>query len=77
MFLLKPKQKSDEILPPPPPFEEEELDKLLEEKPKFFDKILKPKTSVETFPEEGELSELLEDLDKESKPKKTLMKKER
>ena len=47
MFLLKPKQKSDEILPPPPPFEEEELDKLLEEKPKFFDKILKKEVLME------------------------------
>lgn len=75
MFLLKPKQRSDEILPPPPPFEEEELDKRLEEKPKFFDKILKPKTNVETFPEEGELSELLEDLNNE--PKKTPMKKKK
>ena len=66
MLFFKQKQKSDEILPPPPPFPTLEFE---EEKPKFFDEVIKPK-KAETFPEEEEFSNLVEDLERGAKQKK-------
>lgn len=78
MFLFKPKQKSDEILPPPPPFSDIELEEELKEKPKFFDKILKPEEEKsETFPEQEEFGNLIKDIGKGIKPKKAISKKEK
>lgn len=75
MFLFKPKQKSDEVLPPPPPFSDAELEEELKEKPKFFDKILKPEEEMpENFPEQEEFSSLIGGLGNGAKPNKAISK---
>ncbi|MBI3035712.1 hypothetical protein HYY71_05315 [Candidatus Woesearchaeota archaeon] len=67
MFFLKPKLRSEEILPPPPPDFEEEF----KEKPKFFDEIIEPE-DAETLPEVKEFSDLIEGLENKTKPKKEI-----
>ncbi|MDP3765487.1 MAG: hypothetical protein Q8R04_03160 [Nanoarchaeota archaeon] len=75
MLFFKPKQKSNEVLPPPPPFPTLEFEEE-KERPKFFDETIKPK-KAETFPEEGEFSNLVENLGKEVKQKKMINKKKK
>ncbi|MBI2654551.1 hypothetical protein HYX02_07150 [Candidatus Woesearchaeota archaeon] len=67
IFFKKPKQ--EDLLPPPPPFPSLEL----EEKPEFFDETIKPfkEQKEESFPEVQEFGNLIEDLKKETKVKKT------
>ena len=75
MLFSKLKHKDEELLPPPPPFPNLEFEEQAEEKPKFFDEIIKPK-KAETFPEEKEFSELVKKVE-ELKPKKMLSKREK
>ena len=73
MSFFKSKHNYGEILPPPPPPPDMELE---DEMPVFSDKIIKPE-KIETFPEEKGFSDLVKDLDKGSKPKKAISKKEK
>ena len=83
MFFLKPKHKSDKILPPPPPFPvmefEEEPNAIeptlsqLPQEPEISDEIEKPKKGMaEVLPEEKEFEELFKGFSDESKPKKAV-----
>lgn len=84
MLFFKTKHRQEELLlPPPPPLPtlepEEELkeyptEEIEEEKPKFFDEVIKPE-EPETIPEENEFNDLVQDLDKELKPGKSVIKK--
>lgn len=76
MLFLKPKPKFDELLPPPPPPPIEPVNQQIE-KPKFFDEVISTEKNQETFPEAQEFSDLVKELDKAAKPKKTLVKKEK
>ena len=72
MLFFKQKQKTEDLLPPPPPSSDLELEQEIEEKPKFFDEVIKPKKS-EPIPEEKEFSDLVKQVEG-LKPKKTLRK---
>lgn len=66
MFFLKPKHKTDELLPPPPPFPSMDFE---EEKP--VEEAVKPKKAeVKVLPEEKEFKELFKDAGEGLKPKK-------
>ena len=75
MFFLKPKPKSDELLPPPPPFPTMDIEELpnesntgiqLTKKPKFASETSKAK--AEAFPEIQEFDDLVKSLNKDLKP---------
>ena len=74
MFFLKPKSRTDELLPPPPPFPTLELEET--KKSDFFDETLDIVKSKELLTEDEEYTGLVNELDNELKPKRTSKKPE-
>lgn len=71
MFFFKSKQKAEELLPPPPPFPTLDFEEESKDKADSFEEIDKQEESSVTSPRINRIKGLLEDLDEETKPKKS------